>query len=67
MKYILVLTVGLPEQGSAIAILEGLPQKGNRTDVVLTSDDLREIDVAAAKIQIQGARLPEAVLAQTGR
>jgi aryl-alcohol dehydrogenase-like predicted oxidoreductase len=36
-------------------------------DVVLTSDDLREIDEAAAKIQIQGARLPEAVLAQTGR
>jgi aryl-alcohol dehydrogenase-like predicted oxidoreductase len=36
-------------------------------DVVLTSDHLREIDKAAAKIQIQGARLPEAVLAQTGR
>jgi aryl-alcohol dehydrogenase-like predicted oxidoreductase len=30
-------------------------------------DDLREIDKAAAKIQIHGARLPEAVLAQTGR
>jgi len=36
-------------------------------DVTLTSDDLREIDGAAAKIQIHGARLPEAVLAQTGR
>jgi aryl-alcohol dehydrogenase-like predicted oxidoreductase len=35
--------------------------------VALTYDDLREIDEAAAKIQIQGARLPEAVLAQTGR
>ena len=31
-------------------------------DVELTSGDLREIDEAASKIQVQGARLPEAVL-----
>jgi aryl-alcohol dehydrogenase-like predicted oxidoreductase len=31
-------------------------------DVELTSADLREIDEAASKIQVRGARLPEAVL-----
>ncbi len=35
--------------------------------VELTSDDLREIESAASKITIQGARLPEAVLKMTGR
>jgi aryl-alcohol dehydrogenase-like predicted oxidoreductase len=35
--------------------------------VGLTSADLGAIDAAAAKISIQGARLPEAVLAQTNR
>ena len=34
--------------------------------VELTADDLREIDSAASKITIQGARLPEAVLKMTG-
>jgi aryl-alcohol dehydrogenase-like predicted oxidoreductase len=33
----------------------------------LTPDDLREIDNAASKIAIQGARLPEAVLKMSGR
>lgn len=33
----------------------------------LQRSDIEEIDEAAAKITIQGARLPEAVLAQTGR
>jgi aryl-alcohol dehydrogenase-like predicted oxidoreductase len=47
--------------------LARLEENLGAADVVLTSDDLREIDGAAAKIQIQGARLPEAVLAQTGR
>ncbi|MGC2404132.1 MAG: hypothetical protein WA510_30345 [Acidobacteriaceae bacterium] len=28
----------------------------------LTADDLRDINAAAAKIEVQGARLPEAVL-----
>jgi aryl-alcohol dehydrogenase-like predicted oxidoreductase len=36
-------------------------------DVQLGADDLAAIEDAAAKITIQGARLPEAVLAQTGR
>jgi hypothetical protein len=31
-------------------------------DVVLTRDDLREIDAAAATITIQGARLGEGLL-----
>jgi aryl-alcohol dehydrogenase-like predicted oxidoreductase len=35
--------------------------------VQLTSDDLGEIDSAASKIQLQGARLPEAALKMTGR
>ena len=32
----------------------------------LTSDDLREIDSAAAKITVQGARYPEALEKRTG-
>jgi aryl-alcohol dehydrogenase-like predicted oxidoreductase len=35
--------------------------------VELTADDLREIESAASKITVQGARLPEAVLNLTGR
>jgi aryl-alcohol dehydrogenase-like predicted oxidoreductase len=35
--------------------------------VELTSDDIREIDNAASKIKLQGARLPEAALKMTGR
>ncbi|MFZ0411476.1 MAG: aldo/keto reductase, partial [Candidatus Acidiferrales bacterium] len=35
--------------------------------VELTSDELREIDSAASKIKLQGARLPEAALKMTGR
>ncbi len=47
--------------------LARLEENLGAADVVLTSDDLRDIDETAAKIQIHGARLPEAVLAQTGR
>jgi aryl-alcohol dehydrogenase-like predicted oxidoreductase len=36
-------------------------------EVDLSPDDLAVIEEAASKITIQGARLPEAVLAQTGR
>ncbi len=36
-------------------------------NVELTPDELHEIEKAAAKIQVQGARLPEAVLKLTGR
>jgi aryl-alcohol dehydrogenase-like predicted oxidoreductase len=35
--------------------------------IELTTDDLREIETAASKIIVQGARLPEAVLKMTGR
>ncbi|HXE94992.1 MAG TPA: aldo/keto reductase [Dongiaceae bacterium] len=35
--------------------------------VELTTDDLRDIDAAASKIPLQGARLPESSLAMTGR
>ena len=35
--------------------------------VELTSDDLRDIDSAASKIKVQGARLPEGALRMTGR
>jgi aryl-alcohol dehydrogenase-like predicted oxidoreductase len=35
--------------------------------VELTSDDLREIDNAASKITVQGARYPEELLRMTGR
>ncbi|MFC5523823.1 aldo/keto reductase [Polaromonas jejuensis] len=34
--------------------------------VELSADELREIDAAAAKLSLQGARLPEAVLRMTG-
>lgn len=36
-------------------------------NIELTSEDLGEIEAAAAKIQVQGARLPESVLKLTGR
>ena len=36
------------------------------TNVELTVDDLREIDTAAAQIEIQGARYPEALEKRTG-
>ncbi len=35
--------------------------------VALTPEDLRQIDEAASKIEVQGARLPPAVLAMSGR
>jgi aryl-alcohol dehydrogenase-like predicted oxidoreductase len=34
--------------------------------VELSADDLRDIDAAAAKLQLQGARVPEAALKMTG-
>ena len=35
--------------------------------VELTAGDLRDIETAASKINVQGARLPEAILALSGR
>jgi len=45
--------------------LTRLEENIGAASVELTSDNLREIDSAASKIQVQGARLPEAVLRLT--
>ncbi len=47
--------------------LHRLEENIGATTIELTPDDLREIEAAAAQIQVQGARLPEAVLKLTGR
>lgn len=47
--------------------LHRLEENLGAAEVDLTTDDLSTIDTAAAAIPIQGERLPEAVLAQTGR
>jgi aryl-alcohol dehydrogenase-like predicted oxidoreductase len=41
--------------------LHRLEENLGAVNVELTSDDLREIESGASKIQVQGARLPEAV------
>jgi len=46
--------------------LERLDENIGADAVTLTSDDLREIDSAASKITIQGARYPEALEKRTG-
>src|SRR5687767_12997595 len=47
--------------------LHRLEENIGAVDVVLTPDDLREIDDATTKITIQGARYPEAMEKRTGR
>jgi aryl-alcohol dehydrogenase-like predicted oxidoreductase len=47
--------------------LERLEENLGAASVELTDADLREIDDAASKITVQGARLPEAVLKMTHR
>ena len=47
--------------------LHRLEENLGAVNVELTSDDLREIESGASKIQVQGARLPEAILALSGR
>ena len=47
--------------------LARLEENIGAANIELTPDDLREIEEAAAGIQVQGARLPEAVLKLTGR
>ena len=47
--------------------LTRLEENIGAASVELTSNDLREIDAAASKIQVQGARLPEAVLRMIDR
>lgn len=47
--------------------LSRLEENIGAADITLTPEDLREIENAASKITIQGARLPESVLKMTGR
>ena len=47
--------------------LHRLEENLGAANVELTSDDLRDIESGASKIQVQGARLPEAILALSGR
>ena len=47
--------------------LHRLEENLDAVAVELTPDDLREIDAAASKITLEGARLPEGALAMTGR
>jgi aryl-alcohol dehydrogenase-like predicted oxidoreductase len=47
--------------------LHRLEENIGAVNLDLTPEDLREIEAAAAKIQVQGARLPESVLKLTGR
>jgi len=47
--------------------LERLVENLGAAAVELTPADLREIDAAASKIRLQGARLPDDALAMTGR
>jgi aryl-alcohol dehydrogenase-like predicted oxidoreductase len=47
--------------------LERLDENIGAVAVELTSDDLREIDSAASKITVQGARYPENLERMTGR
>ena len=47
--------------------LQRLDEDLGALSVAFTSKDLREIDEAASKIEVQGARLPPAVLAMSGR
>ena len=47
--------------------LNRLEENIGAAQVELSPDELREIEDAAAKIEVQGARLPEAVLKLTGR
>lgn len=46
--------------------LERLEENRGAVAVELTAEDLREIDSAAAKIVVQGARYPEALEKRTG-
>ncbi len=46
---------------------ERLTENLGAVDIELTPHDLREIDAAASKIEVQGARLPEAVLRYSNR
>lgn len=46
--------------------LSRLEENIRAADIQLTQDDLREIDSAASKITVQGARYPEQLEQMTG-
>jgi aryl-alcohol dehydrogenase-like predicted oxidoreductase len=47
--------------------LHRLEENLGAANMQLTTEDLRDIDAAASKIEVQGARLPEAVLKMSER
>jgi aryl-alcohol dehydrogenase-like predicted oxidoreductase len=47
--------------------LERLDENIGAVTIELTSDDLRDIESAASKITVQGARYPENLMQMTGR
>ena len=47
--------------------LERLEENLGAVEVQLTPADLDEIDAAASKIPVEGARLPESILRMSGR
>jgi aryl-alcohol dehydrogenase-like predicted oxidoreductase len=47
--------------------LKRLEENIGATEIVLTSDDLREIEEAASEIEVQGARYPQHLEQMTGR
>jgi len=47
--------------------LHRLDENIGAVSVELTPEDLREIDIAASKITVQGARYPEKLEQMTGR
>jgi aryl-alcohol dehydrogenase-like predicted oxidoreductase len=47
--------------------LHRLDENLGAVSIELTSDDLREIDKAASKIKVEGARYPEKLEQMTGR
>ena len=54
-------------KGYPLAYIHGrLEENLGAVDLELTNDDLAEIDAGASKIEVQGERLPEAVLKMTG-
>ena len=61
----------LPHKPWIVAIpgttkLHRLDENLGSIDLVLTAEDLAEIDAATSKIEVQGERLPKAVLKMTG-
>jgi aryl-alcohol dehydrogenase-like predicted oxidoreductase len=47
--------------------LHRLEENLRAADLELTPEDLRELDIAASKIPVQGARYPEALQKMVGR